>query len=106
VEIEDLLDQQLRSPSEWIVEGLRLYDALLGKRVEVIECFPTASWTGWYGPRDGRRRSAWTRAALTASGLLGSRRTHQDVRDAIGAASTGRDFEQGRHESFGQIVVP
>jgi predicted nuclease with RNAse H fold len=92
---------------EWIMEGLRLYDALLAKPVEVIECFPTASWTRWYGPRDGRRRSEWTRAAVIASGLIGvPSRTNQDVRDAIAAALTARDFEQGRHESFGQIVVP
>src|SRR3954470_22948608 len=29
----------------WIVEGLRLYDALAAVATEVIECFPTASWT-------------------------------------------------------------
>jgi predicted nuclease with RNAse H fold len=51
---------------EWIVEGLRLYDALAPLPVEVIECFPTASWTRWHGPRNGRPRSLWTRAALAA----------------------------------------
>lgn len=36
---------------EWIVEGLRLYDALAPKPVEVVECFPTASWRRWHGSR-------------------------------------------------------
>ena len=35
----------------WIVEGLILFKALARHSVEVIEVFPTASWTRWYGPR-------------------------------------------------------
>jgi predicted nuclease with RNAse H fold len=92
---------------EWIVEGLRLYDALRQERARVIECFPTASWTRWHGARDGRRRSVWTREALDAIDLEGvPRHTNQDIRDAIAAALTARDYDQGRCERFGAIVVP
>ena len=92
---------------EWIVEGLRLYDALARRPVHVIECFPTASWTRWHGTRAGRRRSAWTRQALAARALRGvPSRTNQDMRDAIGAALTARDYERGRCQRFGDIVVP
>jgi predicted nuclease with RNAse H fold len=92
---------------EWIVEGLRLYEALGDQPAEVIECFPTASWTRWHGARDARRRSAWTRDALAALPLRDvPRRTNQDMRDAIAAALTARDYERGRFELFGEIVVP
>jgi predicted nuclease with RNAse H fold len=92
---------------EWIVEGLRLYDALQELTIEVIECFPTASWTRWHGARNGRRRSAWTREALAASKLRGvPLRTNQDTRDAIAAALTARDHARERCELFGDIVVP
>jgi predicted nuclease with RNAse H fold len=92
---------------EWIVEGLRLYDALTRLPVHVIECFPTASWTRWHGARRGRRRSAWTRQALAARALPGvPARTNQDMRDAISAALTARDYERGRCQRFGDIVVP
>lgn len=97
-----------RSPYyEWIVEGLRLYDALAQRPVEVVECFPTASWTRWHGARGGMGRSAWTRQALAARGLRGvPSRTNQDLRDAIAAALTARDYGQGRCQRFGDIVVP
>jgi predicted nuclease with RNAse H fold len=92
---------------EWVVEGLRLYAALAHLPVTVIECFPTASWTRWHGPRNGRRRSTWTREALAALELQDlPRRTNQDMRDAVAAAVTARDYEQGRCERFGEIVVP
>jgi predicted nuclease with RNAse H fold len=91
----------------WVVEGLRLYDALADQPVEVVECFPTASWTRWRGPRAGRSRSAWTREGLAALGLEGvPARTNQDVRDAIAAALTAREHGHGRCEAFGEIVVP
>jgi predicted nuclease with RNAse H fold len=91
----------------WIVEGLRLYDALEHQSVEVIECFPTASWTRWHGARNGRSRAAWTREALSALGISGvPSPTSQDVRDAIAAALTARDYSHGRYERFGEIVVP
>jgi predicted nuclease with RNAse H fold len=92
---------------EWIVEGLRLYELLARTRSRVIECFPTASWTRWHEPRNGRSRSAWSRAALEAQQLHGvPTRTNQDERDAIAAALTARDYELGHCEQFGAIVVP
>ena len=92
---------------EWIVEGLRLYRALAGRSVAVIECFPTASWTRWHGERNGRPRGAWSRDALASLRLEGvPSRTNQDQRDAIAAAVTAREFDQGRFERFGDIVVP
>lgn len=92
---------------EWIVEGLRLYKALARLPVDVIECFPTASWTRWHGARGDRRRAAWTRRALAAHQLGGvPSRTNQDMRDAIAAALTARDYEEGRFERFGDIIVP
>jgi predicted nuclease with RNAse H fold len=92
---------------EWIVEGLRLYDLLTQQPADVIECFPTAAWTRWHGPRAGRSRSAWSREALAASDLQGvPQQTNQDARDSIAAALTARDYDQGRCQAFGQIVVP
>jgi predicted nuclease with RNAse H fold len=92
---------------EWIREGLHLYEALTRVRVEVIECFPTASWTRWFGTRGTRPRSAWTREALGESELDDvPARTNQDQRDAIAAALTARDYGRGRFERFGEIVVP
>ncbi len=92
---------------EWIVEGLRLYEALGRQPAHVIECFPTASWTRWHGARNGRRRSAWTREALAAIDLEDvPERTNQDMRDAIAAALTAREYDQGRFQRFGEIVVP
>src|ERR1039457_6841586 len=75
----------------WIIEGLALFDALAGCGVEVIEVFPTASWTRWLGKRGSRTRSAWTRQGLATLGLDGvPARTNQDQRDAIAAAMTAR----------------
>jgi predicted nuclease with RNAse H fold len=76
---------------EWIREGLGLYEALAQQGgVEVIEVFPTASWTRWLGPRS-RSRSDWTRDGLARLGLEGvPPRTNQDQRDAIAAAVTAR----------------
>jgi predicted nuclease with RNAse H fold len=92
---------------EWIVEGLRLYDALADAPVELIECFPTASWTRWHGARNGRRRSVWSREALAALNLQAvPARTNQDMRDAIAAALTARDHDKARSQTFGNIVVP
>jgi predicted nuclease with RNAse H fold len=92
---------------EWIAQGLCLYEALSRQSARVIECFPTASWTRWHGARNGRRRSDWTREALAAHGLRDvPPQTSQDLRDAIGAALTARDYELGRCERFGEIVVP
>jgi predicted nuclease with RNAse H fold len=91
----------------WIVEGLALYDALATRNVEVIEVFPTASWTHWYGRRGRRSRSVWTREGLAELGLEGLPvRTNQDQRDAIAAAGTARQHTQGETQAMGEIVVP
>ena len=50
-----------------------------GRGVEVIEVFPTASWTRWQGKRGPWTRAAWTRQGLAAFGLeLVPARTNQD----------------------------
>jgi predicted nuclease with RNAse H fold len=96
---------------DWVLNGFRLYKRLEKQSSkagwEVVECFPTASWTRWAGARGGRSRSAWTRAALAALGLGGvPARTNQDQRDAIAAAVTARLHSEGATERFGRIVVP
>ena len=91
----------------WIVLGLRLYELLSDRPVEVIEVFPTASWTRWHGKRGKQRRSVWTRDALTALALEDvPARTNQDQRDAIAAAVTARQYTFGLTEQMGEIVVP
>lgn len=91
----------------WIVEGLALFGALAGSPADVIEVFPTASFTRWVGKRGQRTRSAWSReglATLDLEGLPG--RTNQDQRDAIAAAVTACQHTQGLTETIGEIVVP
>jgi predicted nuclease with RNAse H fold len=94
----------------WILEGLALFDALAARGVEVIEVievFPTASWTRWHGKRGPRTRAAWSRQGLTALGLDGvPARTNQDQRDAIAAAMTARQHTLALTETIGDIVVP
>jgi predicted nuclease with RNAse H fold len=91
----------------WILEGLALYDALAGCGAEVIEVFPTASWTRWMGKRGERTRAAWSRCGLAALGLMGAlARTNQDQRDAIAAAMTARQHTLGKTEAIGDIIVP
>ena len=97
---------------EWIVCGLELYTALEREGArrgwQVIEVFPTASWTVWAGPRSTRSRARWTREALGRIRLAGlpPRRLSQDDRDAIAAALTAQFHATGRTEQFGEIVVP
>lgn len=91
----------------WIVEGLALYRALSTIPVEVIEVFPTASWTRWHGRRGSRSRSVWSRRGLTALCLDDvPQRTNQDQRDAIAAAVTAHQHTQRMTETMGEIVVP
>jgi predicted nuclease with RNAse H fold len=91
----------------WILEGLALFGALAARGAEVIEVFPTASWTRWHGKRGTRTRAAWSRQGLTALGLDGApARTNQDQRDAIAAAMTARQHTLGLTETIGDIVVP
>jgi predicted nuclease with RNAse H fold len=95
---------------EWIRCGLDLYRAL--RRAvdgwEVIEVFPTASWTVWAEARGTRSRARWTRDALEAMGLEGlpDRSLGQDDRDAIAAALTARFHARGETRQFDEIVVP
>jgi predicted nuclease with RNAse H fold len=92
---------------QWIENGFALYGELASLGLDVIECFPTASWTRWTGPRTPRRRSTWSRAALGDLAVSGiPERTNQDLRDAIAAAVTARQHSEGRTESFGDLVVP
>jgi predicted nuclease with RNAse H fold len=91
----------------WILEGLALFDALAACGVEVIEVFPTASWTRWHGKRGPWTRAAWTRQGLAALGLESvPARTNQDQRDAIAAAMTARQHTLALTEKMGDIVVP
>jgi predicted nuclease with RNAse H fold len=91
----------------WVAQGLALFDALAGCGAEVIEVFPTASWTRWLGKRGSRTRIAWTRDGLSVLDLGDlPRRTNQDQRDAIAAAATARLHDRGLTEAIGEIVVP
>jgi predicted nuclease with RNAse H fold len=92
----------------WIHEGLALYQALEPRPgPEVIEVFPTASWTRWLGKRGKRSRADWTTAGLARLDLDGlPKRTNQDQRDAIAAAVTARLHTHGDTEALGELVVP
>lgn len=91
----------------WIVEGLMLYDALDHLPSELVEVFPTASWTRWIGERGAWRRSAWTRKGLADLGVnCVPKRTNQDQRDAIAAAVTARQYTEGSTQPNREIVVP
>jgi predicted nuclease with RNAse H fold len=91
----------------WILEGLGLFHAFAEVGANVIEVFPTASWTRWYGRRDGRTRAAWSQTALSELRLDNvPPRTNQDQRDAIAAAVTAREHTQGTTEAIGDIVIP
>jgi len=92
---------------EWIEHGLELYAALKEAKLTAIDCFPTASWTRWLGPRHGESRAQWSTRAL-ASRKLGDvpTRLNQDGRDAIGAALTARAYTMKRVEPFGEMVIP
>jgi predicted nuclease with RNAse H fold len=91
----------------WIEHGFELYDACRAAGIETVECFPTASWSRWSGPRRGRSRAAWTAAALSRHAIVDvPARLNQDERDAIGAALTARAYARGETESYGDIVVP
>jgi predicted nuclease with RNAse H fold len=95
----------------WIANGLELYAALDSERPaagwDVIECFPTATWSRLGGPRGSRSRARWSREVLEGLKLRSlPGRMNQDARDAIGAALTARLYDDGKTEAFGEIVVP
>jgi predicted nuclease with RNAse H fold len=93
---------------EWVERGLELWAALRAHGVRAIECFPTASWTRWTGPRGRAGRGAWSRAGATALGLDGEAPANQDERDAVAAAVTAWqcDRRPASVEWFGNLVVP
>ncbi|MFA9430685.1 DUF429 domain-containing protein [Egicoccus sp. AB-alg2] len=98
---------------EWVEHGLQLWHGLREADLEVVECFPTASWTRWLGPREQRTRPAWTGAgiaSLYAVGdggvLFGDRPRNQDQRDALAAALTARQSAHPDTVRFGPLVVP
>ena len=93
---------------EWIVNGLHLYDVLDDLSADLVEVFPTASWTRWVGPRGLKTRARWTRQGLgqLEIGGLPDRRLNQDDRDAIAAALTAQQFSEGSCDLFGEIAVP
>lgn len=96
---------------EWIECGLELWHLIDAEDVEAIECFPTASWTAWIGPRRGTR-AAWTRGGLARFGDAGfaglDAARNQDFRDAFAAALTARQHRLSGAEMrvFGDLVVP
>jgi predicted nuclease with RNAse H fold len=91
----------------WILEGLNLFEALADRDVEVIEVFPTASWTRWFGLRGSRSRALWSEQGVVRLEVDGiPHRTNQDERDAIAAAVTARQHTAEKTEAFGEIVVP
>jgi predicted nuclease with RNAse H fold len=95
----------------WILEGHALFDALAVPGVEVIEVFPTASWTGWHGKRGSRTRAAWTRQGLAALSLECARahesrpaRCSRRCDDGL-SAQPGPDRNDGRYRRSGQPLV-
>jgi predicted nuclease with RNAse H fold len=92
---------------EWIENGLELYAALAAAGLAGVECFPTASWTRWFGARGAVSRATWTARAVAALAVKGvPTRLNQDTRDAIGAALTARAVSLGEVDWFGPIAVP
>ena len=91
----------------WIAHGFALYALLARGPWVVIECFPTASWTRWLGPRGDEPRGAWSARGLAGLRLRGvPSRLGQDARDAIGAAVTAELYHAGGTQSFGEIEGP
>jgi predicted nuclease with RNAse H fold len=95
---------------EWVLNGLALFSELEGASArigwEVIECFPTASFTRLGGPRGGASRSIWTRRVLERLPVQGlPALTNQDERDAVMAALTARAYDEGLAQAYGEIIV-
>lgn len=105
-------ESQVRSGNPfygWVVEGLALYEALHAALPETprTEVFPSAAWTVWAGPRNGRPKALWSREALERAGIGGlPPRCSQDARDAAGAALVAGLYGEGRTRDFGGIAVP
>ena len=92
---------------EWIRNGFALYEALaavaLAPGWQVIEVFPTASWTRLYKRRESARRASWSRAALASLSLNGppARRLNQDE---VGCVRGAREGAEHRHRVDRQEV--
>lgn len=95
---------------EWIEHGVELWTRLRQAGIPTIECFPTASWRQWTGPRGSRTRGEWTRAALedlVGRGLQPCEpASNQDRRDAVAAALTARQSSRQTMLTFGPLTVP
>lgn len=97
---------------EWIELGLELWDVVRAMDMHVIECFPTASWSAWLGPRGNRSRAGWTKegiAKLADGGIAGLEAVrNQDERDAVAAALTARQWAiaPSTVDRLGDLVVP
>jgi len=93
---------------EWVERGLELWAALRAEPIPAVECFPTASWTRWTGPRGRTGRGAWSGAGLRSLQLRGTAPRNQDERDAVAAALTAWqcDRRPATVERFGDLVVP
>lgn len=95
----------------WIDNGLTLWDALRQRHIATIECFPTASWTRWFRPRERQSRAAWSREAMhiVTNGCVQFERPprNQDQRDAIAAALTAYQSQRGDQMiRFKSLTVP
>jgi predicted nuclease with RNAse H fold len=95
----------------WILNGRRLYAALNRRKKDIgwqiIECFPTATWTQIGARRGVRGRAEWSAEILRALRLNGlPNRLNQDARDALGAAHTARLFGRDECYEFRTLVVP
>jgi hypothetical protein len=89
-----------------------LFDAPAARDIEVIEVFPTASWTRWHGKRGPRTRAAWTRQGLAALGSGVRARAHEPrparrscCCDDCSSAQHGPDGNDGRYRRSGQPLV-
>lgn len=97
---------------EWIEVGLDLWSGCRSAGLTAIECFPTATWSAWIGPRAGRTRAAWTKigvAELARRGVRGLEAVgNQDERDAMSAALTAWQWDRHRAtvDDFDGLVVP
>lgn len=108
---EETAESLRRTYYGWIDHGLELWDALRQRDVATIECFPTASWTRWFGPRGTRSRAAWSSDAMLelTNGRVQFARwpANQDQRDAVAAAFTAYQSERGGAvDAFGTLTVP
>jgi len=103
----DLAELRRNPFHAWVLQGLGLYEALDRAGLAAVECFPTAAWTVWSGPRGALSRSRWSARALARLRVPGIPvRLGQDARDAIAAAVTARLHVLGLSRAYGELVIP